>query len=274
MLDGLRPHDRTIATVGAVLGEDQGMTAQLGTLVGPVAIVGGGRLGSVLAAALAAAGVTVTGPHGRGFTGRDASIVVLCVPDAAIAGAARMIVDGPLVAHCSGATSLAALSPHRGFSLHPVMTFTDGTRPAALHGTGAAVSGTDAGALAIARELAGRIGLVPFEVAEDDRVAYHAATAMAANFLITLEAAAAVLAETARVDPHVLLPLARAALENWGRRGIDALTGPIARGDHAVVAAHRVAISDRAAQLLPMFDALAAATAELAGHRTFAGEPA
>src|SRR5512138_3632051 len=89
-----------------------------------IAIVGGGRMGRALTAALGAAGVRAGGPHGRGFHGAGADAVLLCVPDGQIAVAAAAIAPGPLVGHCSGATGLAALAPHEAFGLHPLMTIT------------------------------------------------------------------------------------------------------------------------------------------------------
>jgi pantoate--beta-alanine ligase len=236
--------------------------------IGTVAVVGRGRLGSVLVEALQGGGLVVSGPHGRGYSGEtDDAIVLLCVPDAAITSAAALICKGPLVGHCSGATGLASIAPHRGFSIHPVMTFTARTGPAALTDTPAAVAGTDGPALDVARSLAVRLGMRPFTVAEPDRPAYHAATAMAANFLVTLESAAGTLIRTAGVDPKVLLPLAHAALDNWGEQGAAALTGPVSRGDQGVVKSHRQALTGRTPELLPMFDALVAATQRLAQSR-------
>jgi len=58
--------------------------------------------------------------------------------------------------------------------------------------------------------------------------------------------------------------LARAALNNWGEQGAAALTGPVARGDQDVVESHRQAITGRTPELLPMYDALVAATERLA----------
>ncbi|MDQ2739864.1 MAG: DUF2520 domain-containing protein, partial [Actinomycetota bacterium] len=230
-----------------------------------MAVVGQGRLGSVLVEALQGGGLVVSGPHGRGYSGdTDDAIVLLCVPDAAITSATALISEGPLVGHCSGTTGLASIAPHRGFSIHPVMTFTARTTPAALTDTPAAVAGTDGPALEVARSLAVRLGMRPFVIVEPDRTAYHAATAMAANFLVTLESAAGTLIRTTGVDPKVLLPLARAALNNWGEQGAAALTGPVSRGDQGVVKAHRQAITGRTPGLLPMFDALVAATERLA----------
>ena len=87
-----------------------------------IAIVGAGRLGTALAAALGAAGLDVRGPLGRGAAASGAGVVLLCVPDGEIERAAAAIELGPLVGHCSGATGLAPLSPHEAFSLHPLMT--------------------------------------------------------------------------------------------------------------------------------------------------------
>src|SRR5690348_224194 len=87
-----------------------------------IAIVGEGRLGRALAAAMIGAELRVIGPLGRGADGSGADIVLLCVPDAAIADAARVITSGPLVGHCSGITSLTSLAPHQAFSMHPLMT--------------------------------------------------------------------------------------------------------------------------------------------------------
>jgi len=226
------------------------------------AIVGAGRLGTALAAALRATGLDVDGPLGRGSAPR-AAVVLLCVPDGEIANAAAAIPPGPLVGHCSGATGLDVLRPHEGFGLHPLMTVpADGAPPFA--GAGCAVAGTTPRAEACARALAERLGMRPATVADEDRAAYHAAASIAANFLVTLEGAAERLAATAGVERSQLAPLVRAAVENWARLGAaDALTGPIARGDEATVARQRAAIAERAPDLLPVFDALADATRAL-----------
>lgn len=228
-----------------------------------VALVGGGRLGRALAGALVAAGYRVTGPLGRGAAPERADVVLLCVPDHEIAAAAACLPVGPLVGHCSGATGLGVLAPHEAFSLHPLMTVT--ARGASFAGAGAAIAGTSERALATARALAQAVGLRPFEVAEGDRAAYHAAASIASNFLLTLEAAAERIGDTAGVDRQFLVPLVRATVENWAELGPErALTGPVARGDEATVARQRDAIAARTPELLELFDALVSATRELA----------
>ena len=217
----------------------------------------------------------VTGPHGRGFDGVGAGVVVLCVPDDVIAVAARAVTNrDALVGHCSGASPLDVLGEHDGFSLHPLMTVThDG---ADLHGVTAAVAGRTPRALAAATALAGALGLRAVQVAESDRAAYHAAAAIASNFLITLQDAAAELMASAGLDRSVLLPLARAALENWAKAGPAALTGPVARGDRRTVDLHREAVAERTPDLLGLFDALVTATERLADRNRTAlhGRPA
>jgi predicted short-subunit dehydrogenase-like oxidoreductase (DUF2520 family) len=229
-----------------------------------IAIVGAGRLGSALSAALTAADYGVLGPLGRGADARGAGAVLLCVPDGEIAAAAAGIAPGPLVGHCSGATGLDVLAPREAFSLHPLMTVPAGATADVLRGAGCAVDGSTPRALAAAEALAAALGMHATRVTDEDRAAYHAAASIASNFLVTLEGAAERLAVTAGVDRALLAPLVRAAVENWAARGAeDALTGPIARGDEETVARQRAAVEERAPDLLGLFDALTDATRAL-----------
>ena len=132
------------------------------------------------------------------------------------------------------------MTGHEAFSLHPLMTVTHGrarTLPACLrqwlrfH--------TPKPLAVVTRPWQRRSGSVRCASPRPTAAAYHAAAAIAANFLVTLESAAAELMSTAGLDREVLLPLATAALENWARQGPAALTGPIARGDRRTVARHR-----------------------------------
>jgi predicted short-subunit dehydrogenase-like oxidoreductase (DUF2520 family) len=225
-----------------------------------IAIVGAGRLGTTLAAALGA-----PSPLGRGASARGATTVLLCVPDAEIAAAAAAIAPGPLVGHCSGASGLDVLAPHEAFSLHPLMTVPAGAPPDVLRGAGCAVDGSTPRALAVAEALAKRLSMRATRVQDEDRAAYHAAASIASNFLVTLEGAAERLAATAGVERALLAPLVRAAVDNWAERGAEAaLTGPIARGDEETVARQRAAVAERTPDLLPLFDAMVDATRAVA----------
>lgn len=225
-----------------------------------VAIVGAGRLGGALAEAMRGAELHVIGPLGRGTDGEGAEIVVLCVPDGAIAPAARAIKPGRLVGHCSGLSTLAPLAPHEAFSMHPLMTVA-GNASVSFAGAGCAVAGSTERARTVAIALTERLLMKPFTVADADRDVYHAAASMASNYLVTLEAAAERLGAIAGVDRELLLPLVRAAVENWARVGARrALTGPIARGDLATAERQQAAVASRAPELVPLWNALASAT--------------
>ncbi len=263
--------------------------------VPPCAVIGAGRLGNALAGALRDVGGAVVGPLSRSeASGRACdvlrdhrSIVLLCVPDSEIAGAARALPPadaGRLVGHCSGATGLDVLAPHEALGLHPLMTFGAtpfgatpfGATPAAAHkpfaGAGAAIAGTTPRALAAARVLATRLGMQPFELRAEDRAAYHAAASIASNFLVTLEAAAEQVGAGTGLRRESLVALVRQTVENWARQGAPhALTGPVARGDGVTVARQRAAVEDRAPELLAVFDALCERTSALAA--TTADEP-
>jgi predicted short-subunit dehydrogenase-like oxidoreductase (DUF2520 family) len=109
----------------------------------------------------------------------------------------------------------------------------------------------------------------PFELDDSRRAAYHAAASIASNFLVTLEAAAEQMAGAAGIDPEdareLLRPLVRATVENWVELGPkEALTGPVARGDDATVAAQRAAVEAAHPELLELFDVLVARTREIA----------
>jgi predicted short-subunit dehydrogenase-like oxidoreductase (DUF2520 family) len=233
-------------------------------------IVGRGRVGRALAEAFTAAGMAVSGPALRGESVPDADVILICVPDAGIAAVIAALEGASgLVGHVSGATSLAASGAD--FGLHPLQTFTGDEGTEAFRGVGCAVAGRTPSALAVAEELATRIGARPFPIEDEHRAGYHAAASIAANFTVTILAAAEQIAATAglsETDARALLvPLVRSTVENWTARGpAAALTGPIARGDEQTVQAQRDAIAADAPDLLAMFDTLVTRTRHLAAR--------
>jgi predicted short-subunit dehydrogenase-like oxidoreductase (DUF2520 family) len=213
-----------------------------------VKVIGSGRVGSAVAARLSERGIALR---------ESADVVLLCVPDEAIAEVARTIEPGPWVAHVSGATPLAALDPHRRrFGLHPLQTFTRTRGAEQLDGAWAAVTGESDEARRAGFWLAETLGLRPFELADEARPLYHAGAAIASNYLVTLHEVAAELLRAAGAPSEALVPLMRRTIDN----GFE-LTGPIERGDWETVETHRRAIREAHPELEPLYDVLAEATA-------------
>jgi predicted short-subunit dehydrogenase-like oxidoreductase (DUF2520 family) len=234
-----------------------------------VGVVGRGRLGTALTAALRDAGYQVGDPAGRGEL-PSGDVLLLCVPDAEIAAAAKAVAGSAhFVGHTSGATPLSALEPAgaEAFALHPLQTVT--STGVDFHRCGCAVAGSTQRALELAETIATNLGMIPFRVEDSQRAAYHAAASIASNFLVTLEAEAEALADAAGIEGfdarRMLGQLVRTTVENWIELGpAGALTGPVARGDHATVAAQRAAIARERPQLEPLFDALVERTEAVA----------
>ncbi len=242
-----------------------------------LAIIGAGRLGRSLAGAAERGGIAVVlaGREDALEACRASRAALLCVPDAAIAdaaaGAAEAVPPLELIGHVSGARGLgdlaaAAAAGAATYSLHPLQTVPDGD--ADLRGCPCAISGSSERALEFARYLAEALEMVPFEVAEEHRAAYHAAASIASNFLVALqESAAELLAATGVPEARELLvPLVLRTAANWSERGAEALTGPIARGDAETVERHLAALRETAPDLVDLYEALAERTRRIAAR--------
>lgn len=259
-----------------------------------VGIVGAGRVGAVLGAALARAGHHVSGVSAVSQASRDraaellpgvqvrtvpevvadAELVLLAVPDDALADLAQGLSTtgawqaGQIVAHTSGRHGASVLDPvrrHHAFpiAIHPAMTFTGTALDLdRLHECCFGVT-ADPRILPIASALVLDIGAEPVTVAEEDRVAYHCALAHGSNHLVTLTAQAMQILDHAGVETpaHVLRPLLYAALDNALRLRDAALTGPVARGDVGTVATHLEVLRERVPDVVTTYRALATATA-------------
>ena len=265
-----------------------------------VGVVSAGRVGAVLGAALARAGHTVVAASGVSKDSirraeellpgvallppdevvRSADLVLLALPDDALAGMVRGLVatgavrPGQIVVHTSGAHGVEVLDPAAELgalplALHPVMTFTgraeDLERIAACCFGVTATAGDEA-AWSVGEALVVEMGAEPVRVPPSARPLYHAALTHGANHLVTLVGEAAELLRDAGVaSPERLLgPLLSAALDNALRHGDRALTGPVARGDAGTVRTHIAVLGRYAPQMLPGYRVLAERTARRA----------
>ena len=222
-------------------------------MIEQIQIVGArGRVGSTVSARLAERGIP--------SDSATPQLVLLCVPDRAIAEVAAETPAGPWLAHVSGATPLAALDPHtRRFSLHPLQSFSKELGPEQLDGVWGAVSAESDDGRSVGRWLAETLGIRPFDLDDDRRAAYHAGAAMASNYLVTLRAAAQSLLDAAGAPPEALDPLIRGVMDTRFE-----LTGPIARGDWETVERHLAVIRAERPELEELYLVLAEATATLA----------
>lgn len=233
-----------------------------------VAVIGAGRLGGVLAAALRHAGLTVQGPLRRNDEIPDVDIALLCVPDAAITDAARTArPHARVIGHASGATPLDDVD----FSLHPLQTFTGAEAPEIFQGIGCAIDGRTDAALAVAADLVEVLGARAFRVDDAHRATYHAAASLASNLLLTVLDAAEQVAAASGLHTDqaraLLAPLVQQTVANWKSAGARAaLTGPIARGDEQTVARQRSAIVDARPEIAALFDELCESTRALAAR--------
>lgn len=224
-------------------------------------------------------------------------LLIIAVPDAELADLVRGLAatgavrPGTIVAHTSGVNGIAVLAPLTALgvtplALHPAMTFTGHDEDLArLGGACFGVTAADEIGYAIGQALVIEIGGEPVRVPEQHRVLYHAALAHGSNHLVTLvvDAAAALRAALADnellgqqivddqpngVAERMLAPLLSAALDNALRRGPAALTGPVARGDVAAVAAHLRELDNVDPRLAAGYRALSLRTA----HQAHAGQ--
>ena len=269
-----------------------------------VGVIGAGRVGAVLGAALRKAGHDVVAVSGVSEASREraeallpgvpvqqpagvaaaADLVLLTVPDDELAALVHGLdfpgTLGPrIVVHTSGAQGIGVLAPvvEAGgvpLAIHPAMTFSgtavDLTR---LAGCPFAVTAMPDHRM-VADALVLDMGGEPFTVDEADRTQYHAALAHGSNHLVTLVAQAAELLRRIDVDDpgRLLRPLLEAALDNALERGDKALTGPVARGDAGTLTRHldmldALAHTGVALDIPPTYRALALATAQRSSAR-------
>nr|WP_297417318.1 DUF2520 domain-containing protein [uncultured Nocardioides sp.] len=262
-----------------------------------IGVVGAGRVGAVLAAALREAGHEIAAVAGESHASRTridtllpgvrvdkptavsraCDLLLLTVPDDMLSNVVTMLAasgairEGQYVVHTSGKHGLAVLQPAADagahvLAMHPAMTFTgtdvDLARLAGcVYGVTANPDTEDLAAKLVA-DLRGRL----LRVAEDRRALYHAGLAHGANHLVTLVSQAMdLLRDSGADDPAATLrPLLTAALDNALEYGSAALTGPIVRGDVETVRAHLRDIAANRPATLESYVAMARATANQA----------
>lgn len=269
------------------------------------AVIGCGRAGRAFACRLAASGYTPVGFASRsvesarraaeisGFSGEitnrpenaaaEADIVLITTPDAAIRQTAQALARtgrfrrGCAVFHASGALSSSELSAlgEKGVStgsIHPLQSFSagiPGKNP--FEGIMIGIEG-DRDAAETGRQMAIDLGGTPFSIETEGKMRYHAAAVVASNYLVTLMKTALDLLQASGVPSGsrfaVLKPLIMGTLSNIENAGpVEALTGPIARGDAAIVRAHVAALEAHNPEMVSLYKVMGRHTVDIASGR-------
>src|SRR5580704_1350932 len=259
---------------------------------GSLSIIGAGRVGRALGRRLRELGWTIGAVvtrsetsarkavrsigagHARAFLTRQvlaAQVILITTPDHSVAEVAEELarigaeeLRGKIILHTSGALSSSVLDPVKKCgaavgSMHPLQTFS-GVEVPPLEGRAIAIEG-DSHAVRMARQIARALGAVPVRIERSKKPLYHAAGALAAgNVLVLMEAATRLMTVAGmkrREAVRALLPLTRQVLENCERLGPRAAwTGPLSRGDYAIVAAHMESMKDLPAEFAETYEAV------------------
>jgi predicted short-subunit dehydrogenase-like oxidoreductase (DUF2520 family) len=297
-----RPYDRrgTSLTGRTAAGEVEGLTIDAYRFC----VIGPGRLGSAVLAALQEAELTVSavGVHGDDDTTlfgalphvrvRDAALEAdawwLAVPDDEIYAVAGRLAEAlpavrrpgaphPVAVHSSGLGSVHLLKPlHeqgvRTLCLHPLQTFTGEPSAELLRDVPCAVTALDDPDLQLGEELAGRLGMRPFRLDDEQKTLYHLAAVVGCNLLVALESEAKRLMDEATGETKGLDHLGtllQTTVRNLVQTGEPALalTGPVARGDVGTVRAHLRLLDRESPRLARTYRALSLEALALAAPR-------
>jgi predicted short-subunit dehydrogenase-like oxidoreductase (DUF2520 family) len=264
-----------------------------------VAILGLGKVGTAVGYLLKSAGYRIAAVAGRTLPGLSAGIsytggqaftdtaeaasradcILITTGDDAIASVCDdisqkgAVTAGKKVIHMSGAGGLELLAPARAAgafiaSIHPLQSF------AHVDGAIKSIPGSTFGITAdseirdwawqLVKDLGGR----PFFIGDEDKPLYHAAACLASNYLTTLMHTVEEIYKSLGMEQAQALeafwPLVKGTLNNIETRGsIQALTGPISRGDIGTVAKHLTALREKLPTLLPLYCEMGKQTVEL-----------
>jgi predicted short-subunit dehydrogenase-like oxidoreductase (DUF2520 family) len=267
-----------------------------------IGIIGAGRLGFALATALKKENYVISGIYSRSpksvsmlndklgeyfenillLTVKESDIIFLTVPDVQIKVVADEIagnfkkpdLNGKCFVHCSGALtsdvlmSLVKSGSNTG-SLHPIQTFAD--RENAWKGLYGIYFGYEGSTEAreYCEEIVKSFKGSMLDISSKDKVLYHAAACIISNYTVALSYAAGMVLEKTGIEGSTgvkaLMPLLEKTVKNIGMHGsLQALTGPISRGDTDVIRKHLADIQKEIPQVEDLYGILSKMTARIA----------
>ncbi len=244
-----------------------------------ISIIGAGRLGTSLGAALSKKGYRIKSLScktarsaeesrtiiGQGKasadniqTAKSGDILFLCLPDEEILKVGKELNNaninwsGRFIFHCSGLLSSEVLEPFSAkgastASIHPIQSIDhQKSPPEQFENIYFGLEG-EIEALKMSQEIIQRLGGRSLIIKAKDKAVYHAACSIASNFLVVLLDMASSL--LTRIDLpedqafQVLCPLVKGTLHNVKKFNIrSSLTGPVIRGDRESVEKHLEAL--------------------------------
>ncbi len=247
----------------------------------PVAFCSKSKASAQKAMAAAGKGQVIENP---GDAAKASPIVFITTPDTIIEPVCEKIAGqggfskGSTVFHLSGALSSSILSAARRMgaatgSIHPLQAFAPFTEGQAspFKGINMSIEGADE-AVALGKEIVNSLRANSFTIPTEAKVIYHASAVVASNYLVTLEHFALSLLKEAGLNENraydILEPLIQGTLKNIKNNGsINALTGPVARGDDEIISRHLGDIDKKMSQFSSLYRILGKYTLDIAKQR-------
>jgi len=263
------------------------------------AIIGAGMVGTAIGYLLKKAGYEIVAiadksaaalRRAQSYTGgkacrkpqevlREADCILITTPDDIILSVCKDIARSPLIKgkyifHMSGAGGLDLLDPARKAgaavaSIHPLQSFSSIDNaiqniPSSYFGITA-----DAKAKTQAETIVLALGGKPIYISSQQKSLYHAAACVASNYLVSLLNVVESIYQSIGINENdakkAYLPLIYGSLKNIELSGsVQALTGPIARGDSGTIQKHVDAINANLPQYASLYSSLGLVTVKLA----------
>ncbi len=218
-------------------------------------------------------------------------LVFITTPDTVIEPVCEMIASKngfnkeTVVFHLSGALSSSILVSAKSKmayvgSIHPLQAFApyEMGQDSPFKGINISIEGDDV-AVELGKEIVNALKANSFTIPTDAKTVYHASAVVASNYLVTLEHFALELLKAAGISEQnayeILEPLIMGTLNNIKARGsVNALTGPVARGDDEIVSRHLEGIDKKLPQFSKLYRLLGSHTLDIAAQRDQISEDA
>lgn len=264
-----------------------------------IGIIGAGKVGTTLGKYLSIHGKNVTGFYSRTHESADeaatfaetetysslcklvekSDVIFITTPDGEIhqvwGDLLHQDISNRIICHFSGSLSSHVFSGREeagasGISMHPMYAFSDKFHSYEQFHTAYLTLEGDPEAVAVMKPMWEAIGHHVLTLKAEDKIKYHAAAAMASNEMLGLmQASLDILSEcgfSEKDSMALLTPLVQGNIASMLEKGcVNALTGPVERGDAQTVRKHLQALEGSKAGKI--YQSLGSTMVELAKRR-------